>query len=198
MTAPTDEPNYNPNVPLSDNNIAHRALDATSSLGNHEVIQLVDQTNNLSTDFQEVSFYAKKVPNQTDQIFMRYPRNGKEFQITEYQIYELQIVTVGEPPNQTIVQYQYFTFLPGGIIVYFGHVIPNQQEFTLQLNPAICSNIMGVNLCVIGQQTSISTAYPSNVSIIGVNGKTTGLLLTNSTEFEITPQPQFYLIFGNI
>lgn len=208
MTAPENPPEYNPNIPTVNNNIAesqedflgnfrtlfdafgrnHIDLDDATNPGNHSIIELIEQSNPLSTDNQEVVIYSKDVPGQTTQLFMRYPRNGKEFQLSQYQIYELV-----ENPTQTF----YFTFLPGGIIVYFGFVNPNANPFTLQLIPALCKNIMGVNLCVINPQPDTRTAYPSNPAAIVSNGIATGMLLTNSL-ITVLPPPQFYLIFGNI
>lgn len=204
MTAPENPPEYNPNIPISTNNIAesqgnflgnfqniydafiknHIALDDPDNPGNHSVIQLFEQVQGKSTQSQEIAIYSKKVPGQTDQLFMRYPNNGKEFQLSEYQIYEIE-----NTPSQTY----YFTFLPGGIIVYFGFVTPNSNPFTLHLLPAICSNIMGVNLGVINEVAR----YPSNAFPIVVEGKCTGISLSNSTDLSIPPA-QFYLIFGNI
>lgn len=209
MTAPAIPPTYNPAIPTAQNNIAesqgdflinfetmfdaflvnHIPLNDPTNPGNHDNIQLIEQKVPKGSRSDEIIIYSKKVAGQTDQLYMRYPSNGKEFQISEYQIYQI-------APTST--QSFYFTFLPGGIIVYFGGIIPNSNPFNLELNPAICSNIMGVNLGVAGVQTSIATAYPSNITgIEAVGGIAKALILANSTELNIPP-PQYYIIFGNI
>lgn len=207
MTTPTD--GYNPNIPTSENNIAesqinflnnfenlfnafsvnHIPLNDTTSPGNHSVVELKEQLSGTTTQSQEIAIYSKKVANQTDQIFMRYGTNGKEFQITEWQIY---------PVNPNGTQQQWFTFLPGGIVVYFGFVIPNKDGFNIDINPSICSNIMGVNLCPIGTTSIGNPLFPSNFTFIIVNGKATNIVITNSTTFATVPPPQYYLAFGNI
>lgn len=211
MTAP-EPPPYNPQIPLADDTIAdgqaafltnfstifsafginHVDLDDVTNPGNHNVVQLIEQPKGRATQSQEIVVYSKKVPNQTDQIFMRYPLDGKEFQLTQYQIYSLET---------TATQVSYFTTLPGGIIVYFGRVNPTYDGFPINLNPAICRNIMGINLCVIGPQPPPSLIsdklYQSNVKLVAINGVFTQVVLDNSVFFEIPPN-QYYLIFGNI
>ncbi len=203
-------PPYNPQIPVSDDTIAdgqaafltnfstifsafginHVALNDATNPGNHSVIQLIEQDLPRSTQSQEVVVYSKKVADQTTQLFMRYPLNGKEFQLNQYQIY-----AVNHIPNQ---QAAFFTILPGGIIVYFGFVIPTKDSFPIQLEPAICKNLMGINLCPIGTSTIANPLYQSNVAGFTLaNGKCTQLIINNSTTFSIPP-PQYYLIFGNI
>lgn len=203
-------PPYNPQVPLSEDTIAdgqlafltnfktifsafstnHIPLNDSTNPGNHSVIELIEQNKSRSTESQEVVFYSKKVTDQTDQLFMRYPLNGKEFQISQYQIFPLSII-----PG---VQARYFTFLPGGIIVYFGFIAPSKDNFPIDLTPALCSNIMGINLCPIGTSTIANPFYQSNPSGFTLqNGKISQLIISNSTTF--SPPPfQYYLIFGNI
>ena len=212
MTSPVP-PSYNPQIPTTDQNIAesqtnflnnfmglfnafsvdHVPLNAASSPGNHNVIEAVEQPLGLTTQSQEICIYSKKVNGQTDQLFMRYPSNGLEFQLTQYQIYPLPQIFFGN----VLYQIPFFSILPGGIIVYFGTIIPFADSFYISLNPSICSNIISVNLGVIGVQTGINQAYQSNVAVQSVNGKFTSVLLTNSTVFG-TPPSQYYLIFGNI
>lgn len=203
-------PPYNPSVPESDDTIAdgqqafltnfstlfsafgtnHIALNDPTNPGNHNVIQLIEQTVGRSTESQEISIYSKDVSGQTDQLFMRYPLNGKEFQLNQYQIYDVDHI-----PNQ---QAAYFTMLPGGIIVYFGYVVPTKDSFPIELNPVVCSNIMGVNLCPIGTSTVQKPLYQSNVAGLTLNnGKYSQVILNNSTTFS-TPPPQYYIIYGNI
>ena len=78
----------------------HVALDALANLGNHTIIQLLEQTGQFQTNTGEISVYSKLVPGETDQIFLRYQGNANEFALTNYQIYSLSTT-----PNQ------FFTFL---------------------------------------------------------------------------------------
>lgn len=209
MSAPQDPPNYNPNIPLSFNNIAqseqllldnfeeifrifnqnHVMLNATTGLGNHEVIELAEQNTPQTTQSQEVAIYSKKVTGQTDQIFVRYPGNGKEFQLTQYQVYPLSPLKSGA----TIFQIPFFTFLPGGLIVYFGKIIPFGNPFNIVLDPPICTNIVSINLCPIGAANAAN--YQSNVKLQGVNGKFVNVVLNASPAI---PLNQYYMIIGNI
>jgi hypothetical protein len=208
MTAPINEPEYNPDIPKIQTTIAdgqelflnnfstlfdafsenHIALDNDTSPGNHAFIELMEQKQSLSTKSQEVSFYTKKVEDQTTQIFMRYPGNGKEFQITQYQIYPLPFVV-----SQGItIQQPYFSTLPGGIIIYFGKIIPQRNNFAITLDPAICTNITGINLCPIGAANSQN--FQSNVNPVKSEGKYKFIFLNSAA----TPLTQYYTIFGNI
>lgn len=204
MTAPINSPEYNPGIPLVEDNLAdsqsnffdnfrtlydafsrnHVDLDNLTGSGNHTVVELIEQNEPLSTFSDEIVFYTKKVADQTDQLFMRYPRNGKEFQLSQYQIYQIE---------STPLQTSFFTFLPGGIIVYFGRVNPDQNEFTISINPSVCRNIMGINLCPIGTAKALN--YQSNIrGFTGEGGIVTGITLISSD----LPLNQFYLAFGNI
>jgi hypothetical protein len=208
MTIPGDPPVYNSQIPLVKTTIAeaqklflnnfstlfnafgmnHVALNDPTNPGNHNVVQLLEQTISESTQSHEISIYSKKVEGQTDQIFMRQQGNGKEFQLTQYQIYSLIPLEL----DGVIYQKRYFSFLPGGVIVYFGEIIPFGNPFYISLEPAVCSNISGINLCPIGGLES--GLVQSNVSITGVNGKATAIQLT-SVEANAN---QYYLAFGNI
>ncbi len=206
MTLPT----YNPNTPLVEDtiddgqpafltnfgeifagfNANHISLSDLTNPGNHSIIELIQQVASRSTESQEIAFYTKKVADQTEQLFMRYPLNGKEFQISQFQIFPISNV-----PN---VNSSGFSFLPGGIVVYFGLVTPNVDGFVIPLIPAICSNIMGVNLCPLGASTIAKPLYQSNpTGLISIHGKFSGLIINSSTTFSVPPQ-QYYLIFGNI
>lgn len=156
MTSPTDQ--YNPNIPLTDDDLAtsqgqfltnfqqlynafsvnHIALDASSNAGNHFLIQLLSSTQPFQTDAGEISIYAKPIEEQTTQLFMRYQGNGTEVPITNYQLY-----SIPETPQRT----QYFTFLPGKILVYYGTVLVSGYPFSLSLNPGIGKNIVTANFC---------------------------------------------------
>ncbi len=205
----TTEIPYQPNIPLRSDTIDftqsdllnnfknlydafgrnHTALDDPTVAGNHEVIELIPKKDPQTTESNEIAIYSKTVDGQTEQLFMRYPSNGKEFQLTNYQIYGL---------NQTDFQTSYFSFLPGGIIVYFGKVTPNADGFRLNLNPAICNVITGVNLCPIGTSSANNKLYQSWVNLVpNPEGKIIQIILNNSSILGSTPPPQYYLIFGN-
>jgi hypothetical protein len=121
----------------------HVALDKANA-GNHTIVQLLEQDKKaqFQTNIDQISIYVKKVKGQTDQIFLRYQGNQKEFQFSTYQIYSLPSTL----PNQ------FFTFLPGNVIVYFGalEVILGTTPFSLGLTPQIAKNIITVNLCPLG------------------------------------------------
>ena len=199
-------PPYDPKVPLVDDTIAdgqpsflqnfsqlftafnlnHVSLTDPTNPGNHNVIQLVEQAQGDSTFSQEISIYSKKVVDQTDQLFMRYPNNGKEIQLTQYQIYPLPENFLGD----VLYQIPYFTFLPGGIIVYFGKIIPTATTFYISLSPTICTNIMGINLCPIGTSTLANPLYQSNVALQSNDGKFfNAVQIKNSTTITIPPLP---------
>lgn len=207
MTLPT----YNPNVPQIEDtiddgqpafltnfetifsafNANHVDLNDPTNPGNHSIIQLIQQMVSRATESQEIAIYSKKVADQTEQVFMRYPLNGKEFQLSQFQLFGI--------PKLDNVPFSNFSFLPGGIVVYFGFVQPNIDGFTIPLIPAICTNIMGVNLCPVGVSTVDNPLYQSNVAglITTPEGKYSGLIINNSSTIAIPPQ-QYYLIFGNI
>lgn len=210
-------PGYDPKTPLTDDTIAdgqpsfltnfstlftafaqnHVSLNAAANAGNHNVIELVETkpANVPSTEFDEIAVYVKKAAGSTDQIWMRYPLNGKEFQLTEYQIYALDPIKLG---NVTI-QVPYFSFLPGGVIVYFGKVlattIPGSATFEISLEPAICRNLMGVNLCPIG---GVNANLPqSNVTLKPTPQNQVAAIILNTLAGSNIPD-QYYLAFGNI
>ncbi len=160
----------------------HITLDDPTNPGNHTNIQLKNQQErNISTQGQEIAIYSKKVDGQTDQVFMRYGANGKEFQITNYQIYPLQ---------QTSTQKPFISFLPGAIMVYFGTVfLGNKKSGSIQLMPG-CRNIIAVNLggiLLANRQPNVSLNAPINGIYTTVN--------LNSVD---NIPDQFYLILGNI
>lgn len=160
MTTP--DPLYNPNVPqnASDalaisqpqfldnfkflyNSFAknHVALDAGADAGNHTIIELPAQSKAFQTDVSEISMYSKSVENQGEEVFLRYQGNGQEFQYTAYQTYTLPDLSK---------QKQFFSFLPGKIIVYFGTITTDSEPSTLNLNPGIAKKIISVSTCAVG------------------------------------------------
>jgi len=206
-------PPFNPQVPLATDFIAdsqqefltnfktistafannHISLESFSNNGNHTFISLLEQAVPRSTESQEIALYTKKVKGQTTQLFMRYPLDGKEFQLNEYQLYR--------PPHIGNIQAAFFSVLPGGIIVYFGSIFPTGNSFPITLNPAICKNIMGINLCPITPSSSnLATNFQSNVSLRQKKGVYDAVILNTQPlgTGPSNPPPQYYLIFGNI
>ncbi len=160
-------PKYNPLVPENPSNslditqpdflnnflslfnafkVNHSSLDSTTEIGNHTIIELLEQEDSQQTDVGEISIYSKDVEGQTDQIFIRY-QNGVEVQYTNYQIYSL---------KQRGKQTSYFTSLPGGILIYFGLRNPstNSQPSLVELQPSICKNIISVSLTPVATGSS--------------------------------------------
>lgn len=177
MTSPTDQ--YDSTIPQASDDLAtsqgqfltnfeqiynaflinHIPLDAASNAGNHTIIQLLSSMQPFQTDAGEISIYAKlldtKAPpeDQAPQLFMRYQGNQTEVPITNYQLY-----SIPPTPQRT----QYFTFLPGKILIYYGTVLLSGFPFNLSLNPGIGKNILTANFC-----TSFdSTIFTNNLSPI--------------------------------
>lgn len=160
----------------------HVSLNEVSNAGNHNVIRLIELPSSETTQSQEIAIYSKNVEGQTDQLFMRYQGNGKEFQITEYQIYSI-------PANST--QEAYFSFLPGKVIVYFGRVFSSGKlTANININPPVKSNLSGVNLGGIGistNQPNVLLQYPVNGFFNQITLQSSGAMVDN-----------FYLFFGNL
>lgn len=224
----TTTPSYNPNVPLRKDkfNVSqgdfltnfmtlytafsanHVALDAASNAGNHNVIQMLEQPigSQFQTDMGEISIYcktpvdSKNMPlDQGDQLFIKYQGNVPEFQLSAYQIYGLNVLN-----ENGVIQTQYFTFLPGKILVYFGTIkcnLPNLGGTTapLYLRPSIAINILTMNFCALGTIVS----YPPVVSIKTANGNgfyDTLYLQNGATNLSGAPTnlTYFYVILANI
>ena len=160
--------------------INHVPLDAASGAGNHKVIQMLEQPIPLQTGVGEISLYSKDVSDQTDQLFMRYQGNGTEFQFTNYQIY-------------TLSENQWFTFLPGKLLIYFGVVTIPGYPYILNLNPPVAKNIIGINFCA---QTSPSQP-PLATILAPQNGFITKISL--QTPFGLVlSETMYYLVIANI
>ncbi len=208
MTIPIDPPPppYNTQIPESETTIAnaqtlfqnnfkrlfeafnmnHVSLDDPTNPGNHNVIQLIELSTAEATQSQEIAIYSKKVDGQTDQLFMRYQGNGKEFQITEYQIYSI------VPTSQ---QEAYFTFLPGKIIVYFGRVFSrNSNSFNIDINPPVTKNVSGLNLCGVIDVVGANFSQPNVQLQFPVNGLYNQIKLNSQSAM----LDNFYLFFGNL
>jgi len=110
----------------------HVALDDLTNSGNHTYTEFPIQNGDFQTDQGEISIYSRSVENQGDQIFLKYQGNQKEFQLSCYQTYSLE-------------KDQYFTFLPGKVIMYFGIFSSNERFPTMVLNPPIAKKIISVN-----------------------------------------------------
>ncbi len=204
MTTPT--PQYNPNVPLITDSFAdwqvdfiqnfqvlynafntnHIPLDSVSNAGNHTYIELVEQESPQQVNVSEMALYTKDVIGQTDQLFMRYQGNGTEFQYTNYQIY-----SIDPTPTQTF----YFTFLPGGLIVFFGLYTqsgPILPETNIYLKPEIAKNIVSVNLTPSGNTNSTFSV----AEIRNTDGIVTAL--SQPAFGVITPGTKYYTVVANI
>lgn len=194
---------YNPNVPESPSDFLatsqldilndftsifniflknHSSLNSATA-GNHTNIQLLDFQASPQTGVSELSVYAKKVDKQTDQLFLRYSGNGTEVPITNYQIYSL---------LATDDQISYFTFLPGGIIAYFGSFIklPNN---TLNLVPPVATKIITISFCPSGDadlKPAVNLIQPANEFYTAIKVNANSTLNTN-------PPACYYLVLAN-
>jgi hypothetical protein len=172
--------------------VNHVPLEATSNAGNHTIIQLLQQKSSQQTNVAEIAVYAKDVVGQTDQIFFKYQQNGQEFQFSNYQIY---------PITSTVTQISYFTFLPGGYIVYFGQVNPRapniiQPNDKLFLQPAICTNIISVNLTPVNVST---ISFATSVTLEQVGDYFTGIYLKyNLSQPNFKRFSMYYMVVGQI
>jgi hypothetical protein len=167
----------------------HVPLDAASNAGNHTIIELVEQALPQQTNVSELAVYTKDVSGQTDQIFLRYQGNGQEVQLTTYQIYSLGNFAQGQSN-------QYFTFLPGNLILIFGYNVAKTK--TTRLRPQIIKNVITCQLTPIGP----SNQPFLNVSFVAKN--TPGILNFMNVATSITVDgsepipPLTYLVLGNI
>lgn len=199
-------PNYNPNIPLVTDpfsdwqvnfiknfrqlydafSVNHVALDAAADAGNHMIIQMPEQESSVQTNVADISVYTKDVEGQTDQIFIKYG-NGIEYQFTNYQIYSLDAIKKGS----TLLQTQYFTFLPGKLLIYFGDITLDANG-VIQLNPPVARNVVTVNLTAKDSTNSQGTP---GVFVGGEDGFVTKVVLQykQATQLKI-----FYVVVANI
>ncbi len=156
---------FNPNAPVPTDSIAaaqpifqknfetlynafaanHIPLDALSGAGNHNIIQLFKQDNQLQADVGEILVYTRYVHNQIEQVFIKFPGQD-EIQLTNYQLYTL---------SNTDPVRNWFTFLPGKILIYFGLIttsVPGLDfgKALLNLQPAVAKHIIGMSFCPLG------------------------------------------------
>jgi hypothetical protein len=198
--------NYNPNVPRITDSFAewqpeflmnfqqlfnafsqnHVPLNAVSNAGNHNYIQLFEQTSPQQTNVGEFAIYTKEDESTTDQIFMRYQGNGTEFQFSCYQIY---------PISSTALQVPFFTFLPGKVICYFGlfnQTVSTPIQNQIILTPPIARNIISIDL------TPVQTGTPSSVTLVTNKNRITTALTLSSPIPSVAPQSQYYVVLANI
>jgi hypothetical protein len=211
MTNPP--PIYNPDIPLKKQSLAdsqidflnnfstlynafsvnHIPLDAATSAGNHTNIQLLEQatSNQLQTDTGEISVYCKNVAGQTDQIFLRYQGNQKEFQFSTYQIYAL---------NPTNKGSGFFTFLPGNVILYFGLAIlavGGATSNVINLLPNIAKNIITINFCPVGSRPTLNPFVELQVPN-PVTKVISALFLKPNPGLTALPPQLYYMVLANI
>lgn len=207
MTLPQDP--YNPNVPIANwtysqwqpsflNNFQqlynafksnHEPLDAASNIGNHTNVQFYDQLDSPNVVISELGLFAKLVPNQVDQIFMKYQDNKTEFQWTNYQLYVL-----SPTPRQT----PFFTTLPGGVIVYFGTFFRSLTSAnTIDLAPYVAKNIISANAYIGSGGGQLGGGYPG-VGFEAENGFIKNVSLTFTTIPLVgSTQPIWYIVMAN-
>lgn len=148
--------------------VNHVPMNANGA-GNHTIVELVEQPNPQQTGISDIAVYAKKVTGQTDQVFIRYAGNGQEIQYTNYQIY---------PVTPQSGQIPFFTFLPGGLILYFGSFTSLTNQL-LYLYPLVAKNIIGMSFCPVGPAQNkpavgISTAQDGFYQTIKVGPSVSG------------------------
>lgn len=140
----------------------HVALESASNAGNHTYLEMVEQadTSKPQASIGEFTIYSKNVKTQTDQVFFTYPGNTPVVQFTNYQIYSV---------TPTANQITYFTFLPGGLLVYFGEFGPISNSSltanTLFLNPPIAKNIISVNFCWKGTTPDFTPSWAQGAKL---------------------------------
>jgi glutathionylspermidine synthase len=160
----------------------HIALDATSNAGNHTIIELLQQVGNPQVGTTEFAIYSKDVPDQTDQVFMRYAGNGTEFQFTNYQIYSLTDTT-------------FFSFLPGKLICYFGLFNPSSStKNSIFLNPPVARNLLSVNLTSLVPVLGSGASYTIPSAQNGILKKINVYVIGNPA----TINQHYYTIVANI
>ncbi len=163
----------------------HVNFSAGATAGNHTVIELLSSPSGFETSAGEISLFAKPVAQQVDQLFLRYQGNTQDVQYTNYQLYDL---------NQVPGRAQFFTVLPGKILIYYGLVSIPGYPYILDLDPPIAKNIISVNLC-----PALTPSQPPIVEpVTASNGIIKQLKLTTPFSLPIVNELIFYFIMVNI
>jgi len=174
----------------------HVKLDGGATAGNHTIIQMPQQSTSFQTDATEMSINGKLGPGSdvsgnptnTTQMSLKYQDNATEFPYTAYQIYPV--------PNEPT---QFFSYLPGGVIVYFGlkdfGSTINKNAFIM--SPALCKQIITVNfspsVAFRGWGPSVSIGTPDGHGIINA------IFLKSFPPFNPTILGKYYyVILGNL
>jgi len=167
----------------------HVALDAASSAGNHTNVQLVIQGQGPATNVGELSLYSKSVVNPTqttDNLFLRYQGGnpaGTEVQMTTYQLYNQQNIQPG--------QFGLFTYLPGGLILYFGVLeFSSTSDNSILLSPKITKNVIAANLCASGNVALTCPWLSEEIKKNGIVEKLIGHAFVPGVFY-------FYIVLGN-
>lgn len=164
----------------------HVSLDAGSSAGNHTYALLQEQSMALQTGAGEIALYTRLnpspqetgIPGQTDQLVLRYQGNGLEVPLTCYQIY-------------TPATNQYFSMLPGRVLIYFGQFTATSTTYNFNLLPPVVLNIITMNFVrqgsTVGQPPTVTIPTP-------VGGVYKSIALTINSP----PATFFYVVLANI
>lgn len=146
----------------------HVSLDSVTSVGEHTIIQMPEQTQTFQTNLDEIASFARKTTYNVNgstlssvQTFIQYPNNTAEFKYSNFQIYSIPDKALSGGGTQSI----FFTFLPGNILVYFGKVDTKNKVDFMELDPYISKNVLSVNFCSIGV-----LAFPLGLATITWNG----------------------------
>jgi len=205
MTTPPNNPTYNQNTPkqsgesLAESQIKfltnfqelydafsvnHVALDGGATAGNHKIAEFFQQVGDFQASQGEVSAYSKDVEGQTNQLFLN--NQGGSFQYTCYQIYG---------PSSFGGQLNYFTFLPGNIMVSFGIINPAASPGgnKLDFSPYVYKNLMTFNICPGALAPTIIPTFTLQEDFPG-----TGIISAVRLYQLTAGYSYFYLAVGNL
>lgn len=201
---PTPQFQYNQNIPTANDDLAtsqaqflsnfqqlflafaqnHVNFSAGSTAGNHTVVELLSSPTGFETSAGEISLFAKPVAQQVDQLFLRYQGNTQDVQYTNYQVYPSTPIQPG--------QANFFTTLPGGLIVYFGSVVFSATALNyLYMDPFVCKSLLSVNFCPVG-------TIPSAPPYFNVITQREGFVTTLEGKSFSPGVTYYYIIVGKI
>jgi hypothetical protein len=165
--------------------VNHVPLEATTNIGAHIIAELIEQALPIETGVGEITAYARDADGQTDQLFLRYQGNQKEFQYTNYQLY-------------SVTDTDFFTFLPGRILIYFGLFTPKtgknfDENYTIKLVPGIATKIISAVLCQEGSTPNSAIIYANVKDKEGDYFKNIQFGYSNSLTTKA-----YYLIMANV